>query len=119
MTGHTITFDEDACTIKHKSTGIVKGIGYLDKSTMLYMIDVRTLTEHREDLFLASAPVKDTATLWHKKIGHRQMRALIKWRDAGLVTGIPRHLTITDKDRHICDACARAKSTRHAMPKSA
>ena len=46
------------------------------------------------------------------------MRALIKWRDAGLVTGIPRHLTITDKNRHICEACARAKATRHPMSKS-
>ena len=51
VTGLTIIFDESVCTIKHKSTGIAKGIGYLDKSTMFYMIDVRTLTEHREDLF--------------------------------------------------------------------
>ena len=46
VTGHTITFDEGVYTIKDKSMGIVKGIGYLDKSTMLYTIDVRTLTEH-------------------------------------------------------------------------
>ena len=56
VTGHTIIFDEGVCTIKHKSTGIVKGIGYLDKSTMLYMLDIRTLTEHRDDLLLAHRP---------------------------------------------------------------
>ena len=103
----------------NKSTGLLIGTGHLDRSTMLYMLDIRKLTEHREGLLLASASVKDTARLWHKKIGHRQMRALLKWRDEGLVTGIPRSLQITDSDRHICDACARAKSTRHPMPKSA
>ncbi len=30
VSGHTIIFDEGVCTIKHKRTGIVKGIGYLD-----------------------------------------------------------------------------------------
>ena len=106
VSGHTIIFDEGVCTIKHKRTGIIKGTGYLDKSTMLYMIDVRTLTEHREDLLLASAPVKETAILWHNRLGHRQMRALLKYRDGGLVTGILKSLRITDSDRHICDACA-------------
>ena len=118
VSGHKITFDEGTCTIVNKSTGLLIGTGHLDRSTMLYMIDVRKLTEHRVDLLLASAEVKATAMVWHNRLGDRQMRALLKARDEGLVTGIPKSVQITDKDRHICDSCARTKSTRHTMPKS-
>ena len=71
VTGHIITFDEGVCTIMQKSTGIIKGIGYLDKSTMLYMLNIRTLTEHKDDLLLTSAAFKVTGSHWHKRLGHR------------------------------------------------
>ena len=119
VSGHKIIFDEGTCTIVNKTTGLLIGTGHLDRSTMLYMIDVRKLTEHRVDLLLASAPVKATATVWHYRLGHRQMRGLLKARDEGLVTGIPKGVQITDDDRHICHSCALSKSTRHAMPKTA
>ena len=46
VSGHKIIFDEGTCTIVNKSTGLLIGTGHLDRSTMLYMIDVRKLTEH-------------------------------------------------------------------------
>ena len=59
VSGHKIIFDEGTCTIVNKSTGLLIGTGHLDRSTMLYMLDIRKLTEHRADIFLASAPLKD------------------------------------------------------------
>ena len=85
----------------------------LDPVTNLYQLDnIKQLTQPDHAL-LGSAPITEDIHLWHRRLGHRSMRSLIKHRNSGRMRGIAAHVKLTAKDKGICDACARAKSTRH------
>jgi hypothetical protein len=70
-----------------------------------------------EQAMFASVPVKNTVTLWHKRLGHRSKRSIIRYRNMGRIKGLSESVKLTQKDQGICESCARAKSTRHSFNK--
>ena len=93
----------------------------LNPATNLYQLDnIQTLmsaSQVEDQALLGSAPIKEDIHLWHKRLGHRSKRAIIKYRNMGRIRGISKHVKLTKKDQAICDSCARAKSTRHSFKK--
>ena len=93
----------------------------LDRDTNLYQINnLQELIMHedKESAMLASAPVKLSLRLLHKRLGHRCNRSIIRYRNLGKIAGIPRTIKMTEQDKAICEACARSKSTRFRFLKA-
>jgi hypothetical protein len=85
----------------------------LDHKTNLYQLQNIQDMMQSDSVLLGSAPIKEDIGLWHKRLAHRGKRAIIKYRNAGRISGISHTVKLTAADKGICDACARTKSTRH------
>ena len=88
----------------------------LDGHTNLYQLkNIQSLIQPREQevAMLGSALIKEDIDLWHRRLGHRSKRSIIKFRNEGRIRGISRFVKLTAKNQGICEPCARTKSTRH------
>ena len=92
--GCKITFSNDTCNI------IKDNITIQIKANHLYETALTTIGNTRT-----------TAELWHKRLGHANMRDVlntVKQTDA----------SVTDITDHFCDICAQAKQHRKSVPKT-
>ncbi len=117
LAGYKTVFYKGICRVTDPDTERTILEAKLDRTTNLYMFDIRTLLKPESANMISTTP-KMTVSLWHKRLGHRSKRLLLLWRNQGIIRGIPAGLKMTDADQRICDACTRAKSRRHSMPKT-
>ena len=117
LAGYMTVFFNGICKVTDPSTKRTILEAKLDRTSNLYMFDIRTLLKP-ESANITSTKPKMTVQLWHNRMGHRSKRLLLLWRNEGLIRGIPFDLRMTDADQRICESCVRAKNRRHSMPKS-
>jgi hypothetical protein len=78
----------------------------------IYKCDLRDFTNSEVALIGSVAP-KESITLWHRRLGHRNLRDLQYAIDVPLLKGPSRFMKKLKKnDEPLCPDCARAKSTR-------
>ncbi|KAM1689141.1 hypothetical protein EV2_037740 [Malus domestica] len=59
------------------------------------------------------AGVKQAAEIWHRRLGHLNMKALMQLQEHDMVTGLP-ELRVNST---VCEGCAIGKHSRDAFPK--
>ena len=63
---------------------------------------------------LGSAPVVQNLDLWHRRLNHFNKRSICRAVNENLISGIQQSTIKKSKqDECLCDACARAKSTKY------
>ena len=63
---------------------------------------------------LGSAPVVQNLDLWHRRLNHFNKRSICRAVNENLISGIqPSTIKKSKQDACVCDACARAKSTKY------
>jgi len=63
---------------------------------------------------LGSAPVVQNLDLWHRRLNHFNKRNICRAVNENLISGIqPSTIKKSKQDACLCDACARAKSTKY------
>ena len=117
LAGYKTVFYKGICRVTDPDNERTILEAKLDRTTNLYMFDIRTLLKPESANMMSTKP-KMTVSLLHNRLGHRSKRLLLLWRNQSLIRGVPTGLKSTEADQRICDACARAKSRRHSMPKT-
>ena len=81
----------------------------------LYEFDVTPLLSDNEvSALLGSAHVEENLDLWHRRLNHFNKRSICRAVKSNLITGVKITAVNELKDTHcLCDACARAKSTKY------
>ena len=85
--------------LKGKLTGIGQRIG------KLYWITLKSTVETAN----VSQSVADKTDLWHRRLGHINIRSLNEMQKLGMVDGLPDHLS---NELKFCDECAQGKMTQ-------
>lgn len=110
--GYTTVFRDGKGTVYDKN-GKILAVSTLSAATNLYELDIGSLPVCHETAMLGSANQKVDLHLWHLRLGHRNERSIKRAVSEGLITGIEHSVVDRVKPNpHICDACARSKSTR-------
>ena len=68
----------------------------------------------RERALLGSAAPTESLDLWHRRLGHRNMRDLGHAIRKNLLSGVSPKAAVNSK-HGVCDACAKSKCTRHSL----
>ena len=81
----------------------------------LYEFDVTPLLQDNlASALLGSAPVVQNLDLWHRRLNHFNKRNICRAVTENLISGIqPSAIKKSKQDECLCDACARAKSTKY------
>lgn len=89
-------------------------------SDMAYKFELQDLADMDgpvERVALGSMQPKEDLALWHRRLGYRNHRGIEHAISHGLMTGP--ELSAARKSKHgLCDACVKAKSTRHSFSKA-
>lgn len=78
-------------------------VGYAPRHNGLYPIRLKS----RSDIAMTAISQKVSYNTWHRRLAHIGMDGLIKL--SKIATGIHLHGLPKPQDRHVCDACVRAK----------
>ena len=108
--GATLTFNGNTCTVTNKGKAIIKG----QRDGKSYTLSVLTVNPNDEaQARIAKGQTGNELELWHKRLGHINIKGLVDMRDNGVVDG----LQFTDRLlNHICETCATGKHQRSRFP---
>ena len=80
----------------------------------LYLFDAKDTPVVAHAMLASTAP-KEDIHLWHRRLGHRNTRAILTAVNKNLVCGISKSAIAKPKPTSLCDSCAKSKSTRIAF----
>ncbi|GJQ97426.1 retrovirus-related pol polyprotein from transposon TNT 1-94 [Tanacetum coccineum] len=100
-----VTFSEHDCEITKNGKVIGRGI----RKKGLYVMKLGN--KLKDQIFLTT--IDDNSTLWHKRLGHANMRLIQSLASKDLVRNLPK----LKFDQHFCDACKIGKQA-HASHKA-
>ncbi|KAM0029839.1 putative RNA-directed DNA polymerase [Helianthus debilis subsp. tardiflorus] len=102
--GYRVLFDDDACTITHKSTGkVICMVPMAANNTFPFDIERKVDTALVVD--------GSDSSLWHSRYGHLHEQALQQLSKDNMVTGLPFIGNINQ-----CEGCIYGKQTRRSFP---
>ncbi|CAM8933228.1 unnamed protein product [Rhodiola kirilowii] len=102
-----VVFTDDSCYVKCIATGRILLKGFVEDG--VYLTDLSFNPEE----YLCLASRTGNSVLWHRRLGHVNMRLLKKLHKLELVRGLPE---VSEGLEHVCDACTRGKQTRTSFP---
>lgn len=104
--GFKVEFKEDFCIIKQGKTIVARAV----KENDLYCLELEERTEK-------AGQASTTASLqeWHRRLGHRDVKAIRRMTSEGLVTGM---IVKGKNDNIVCDHCLRGKMAQKPFPTS-
>lgn len=102
-----VVFTDNSCYVKSISTGRILLKGFVENG--VYLTDPEFNPE--EHLCLASK--SESTNLWHRRMGHVNIRLLKRLQIQGLVRGLPE---VSEDLKKVCEPCTRGKQSRTSFP---
>jgi hypothetical protein len=107
--GYNVIFKSIMCIIVNEIDNQVLFVAFRNEN--VYTIDLDNMTS-KESICLAA--INENSWLWHRRLGHVNMKLLSKLSKLDLVKGLPVTKFVKDK---ICDACQLGKQTKSTFKK--
>ena len=98
--GYSVTFNKDSCVIRNSDQTVLFTAA---RHNNLYKVDLDELNNQSVTCLYSSS---DERWLWHRRVGHINLKHLSKLQKLDLVKGLPK---ISFKSDLLCDACQQGK----------
>ena len=102
--GYNVEFHPNKCIVKHKNLENVMLEGF--RKANLYYVDLSYASNPSIKCLMSK---EEEGWLWHRRLGHINMKNIAKVAKMELVKGLPKIKYIKDK---LCDACQEGKQSR-------
>ena len=104
--GYNVTFNKDMCIIQNKKTSLFFSA---KRQGNLYKIKLGDLSSQNMSCSLS---VKEHHQIWHKKIGHANLRLILKFQNQSHVRGLPK---LSYQDDSLCEVCQKGKQVKSSF----
>ena len=106
--GFKVLFESSMCIVSSSLDSCIQFVGH--RLGNVYMVDLNDLAmRSTTSLMATNAKIKETSTLWHRRLGHASLHTISKLISKDLVKGLPK---LKIEFNSICDACQLGKQTR-------
>ena len=109
--GFKVLFESSMCIVSSSLDSCIQFVGH--RLGNVYMVDLNDLAmRSTTSLMATNAKIKETSTLWHRRLGHASLHTISKLISKDLVKGLPK---LKIEFNSICDACQLGKQTRESF----
>ena len=105
--GFKVIFESSHCIVQNRNTNKISFIGRRIDNIYVTNLDNISSTSIK-----CLASLNDESSLWHRRLGHVNMRLISNLSKKDLVIGLPR---INFEKDHLCDACQKGEQVKSSF----
>ena len=105
--GYRVVFESSHCYVQNISNNKISFVGH--RQDNIYAISLEDISTLETKCFISA---NDQSWLWHRRLGHVNMRLISNLSKNDLVLGLPK---INFEKNHICNACQQGKQVKSSF----